>query len=197
MKLTLNHIAPYLPYNLNIYNVRESRIWILDLSTKSLTKKHIGITTVLLANDLFKPVLRPLSDLVEEIEFDGKKFIPLKHLFELYETNQFSSEKHIQRDIKNIGVDIISCKHMKYKYSNKEDFILKYAFDTTNMGTLVYSFTYDDGLHRFAVRNETHEKPLGVAHQLEMFQKLFEWKFDLFELIKNGLAIDINTIKEN
>lgn len=197
MKLTLNHIAPYLPYNLSVYDTMARRMVALDLSTQSYTTKHIGIIPILEVENIFKPVLRPLSDLVEEIEFDGNKFIPLKHLFELYETNQFSSEKHIQRDIKNIGVDIISCKHMKYKYSNKEDFILKYAFDTTNMGTLVYSFTYDDGLHRFAVRNETHEKPLGVAHQLEMFQKLFEWKFDLFELIKNGLAIDINTIKEN
>ena len=31
-------------------------------------------------------------------------------------------------------------------------------------------------------------------HQLEFFQKLFEWHFDCFDLIKNGLAIDINTL---
>lgn len=32
--------------------------------------------------------------------------------------------------------------------------------------------------------------------QYDAFQKLFEWHFDVFGLIENGLAIDINTINE-
>lgn len=34
----------------------------------------------------------------------------------------------------------------------------------------------------------------GAERQLELFEKLFEWHFDLFGLIEKGLAIDINTI---
>jgi len=32
-------------------------------------------------------------------------------------------------------------------------------------------------------------------NQLELFQKLFEWHFDVFGLIEKGLAIDINSIE--
>lgn len=33
------------------------------------------------------------------------------------------------------------------------------------------------------------------VNQLELFQKLFEWHFDVFGLIDKGLAIDINNLK--
>jgi len=33
-----------------------------------------------------------------------------------------------------------------------------------------------------------------VPNQFQLFQKLFEWHFDIFGLIEEGLAIDINTL---
>jgi hypothetical protein len=35
----------------------------------------------------------------------------------------------------------------------------------------------------------------GISPQLEMFQKLFEWHFDVFGLIEKGLAISYNDLK--
>jgi len=54
MKLTLKHIAPYLPYGLKIqYNNPSHKTW----NTMSLTHMSVDIIP------LWKPILRPLSDL--------------------------------------------------------------------------------------------------------------------------------------
>ena len=34
-----------------------------------------------------------------------------------------------------------------------------------------------------------------IQNQLQLFQKLYEWHFDIFGLIEKGEAIDINTLK--
>ena len=49
--------------------------------------------------------------------------------------------------------------------------------------TCWFDFTYLD-THSLYI----HEYPYNVV------EKLFEWKFDYFDLIPNGLAIDINTL---
>lgn len=38
------------------------------------------------------------------------------------------------------------------------------------------------------------EDMLPVKNQLDLFQELFAWHFDVFGLIEQGLAIDINTL---
>jgi|688.fasta_scaffold780922_2 hypothetical protein len=43
------------------------------------------------------------------------------------------------------------------------------------------------------VRKKEDAVPLHFS-QLDAFNKLFEWHFDVFGLIENGLAIDINTL---
>jgi hypothetical protein len=42
--------------------------------------------------------------------------------------------------------------------------------------------------------NEFGVEWCNISNQYEMFQKLFEWHFDLFRLIENNLAVNINTI---
>ena len=166
------------------------------ISTAILTHKltnasHIAIDLVL-SCEHYKPILRPLSDLVKEIEVGDEKFVPLRKLHEWYETNYFSEDKNLMC-LQYID-RVISCDHNHYKYGGGEDFILKHMVPTGNMGDLVYSFTYDPKLKRFAVRDETYQKPLGVGHQLDMFLKLLEWNFDLFGLIESGQAIDKNKL---
>jgi hypothetical protein len=68
MKLKLEHLAPYLPHDL-IGKFRRR-----NETLKSCTK--VFINREILYGD-FKPILRPLSDLTEDIEIDGEKFIPL------------------------------------------------------------------------------------------------------------------------
>lgn len=86
MKLELKHLAPYLPYELQLYGA--SDIWIMH----SLGIEEIclvgGFNTQTLSFDDcltdYSPILRPLSDLTQEIEHNGEKFVPMQKLRELF-----------------------------------------------------------------------------------------------------------------
>ena len=197
MKLELKHIVPYLPYGLKgIVNG-----WVLLVSgiDKPYTSSEVIIKFLNEKSDEpiknFNPILRPLSDLTKEIEVNGEKFVPMIKLLHFYETNYFHKEEYLKYIIFDIN-SIISCEHKKYEISQKEDFIVTFPVETSNMGTLVYSFTYDPQIRRFAYRDDTNRRPLGVGFQLDLFQKLFEWHFDVFGLIPLELANDINTLNK-
>lgn len=138
MELTIEHLVPYLPYELKMYDSYNDRIETLSsLHTKAdecitLFYKNVGHSRRI--NEV-KPILRPLSDLTKEIEFNGEKFVPL---------------------------EILSQKDNIY---------------------------YHDKYMREIISNQQHLK-----NQLYYYSKLFDWHFDVFNLIKNNLAIDINTL---
>ena len=132
MKLEQKHIAPYLPYGLKIMVVGYNRL----NAIVSLTPSYLADTTGV------KLILRPLSDLTKEIEFNGKRFIPDLWFNDTDYTDYF-----------------------------EEDFL----------------------------RGITRRKnPYNIKQcSYQVIQKLIEWHFDIFGLIEEGLAIDINTLKNN
>ena len=74
MKIELKHIAPYLPSQLTYWNANLKH------------EKEIGLSNVylLFSNAHLKIILRPLSDLLKEVEIDGKKFVPIDKLKATY-----------------------------------------------------------------------------------------------------------------
>lgn len=67
MKLTIEHLAPYLPFGLKV-----------DVGQYS--EKNVELTLGLLQGyniESIKPNLRPLSDLTKEIEHNGETFVPV------------------------------------------------------------------------------------------------------------------------
>ncbi|MCH7724618.1 MAG: hypothetical protein IIC76_14960 [Bacteroidetes bacterium] len=66
--LELKHLAPYLPYELMLWDGEES--------FKMLTEYIIVVQ-----QEGWKPILRPLSDLTKEIEHNGEKFVPIERIF--------------------------------------------------------------------------------------------------------------------
>ena len=115
-KLTIEHLAPYLPYKIKIKWFRKD--------DNSFQLSYLTISDYpFLTKQLFKPILRPLSDLTKE---EWKDKLGMR-LFEL------------------------------------------------DMQTYILS-------------GEMNGVPFWVG------QKLFEWHFDVFGLIKKGLVIDINTL---
>jgi len=79
--LKLEHLAPYLPYKLRIVNVLRSgqKESFYEMEVENENDK--GILNVLYgANQI--PVLRPLSDIIKQIDIDGDKFVPLHRLLE-------------------------------------------------------------------------------------------------------------------
>ncbi len=154
MKLELKHLAPYLPYKLevrykNIFTERYNKAFLTGISrgdgieTTYKRKRddcagdYIGWGGHNNIVDLeFKPILRPLSDLTKEIEHNGEKFVP--------------ANKHSGLTFEMEGV----------------------------------------------AKGKMAIVPNGNATSYLTIQKLFEWHFDVFGLISEGLAIDINTLKK-
>ena len=75
-RLELKHLAPYLGYAIKMYqeelNSKVCIPWVL---------KPDAVISVL--ENQNKPILRPLSDLVKQIEINGEKFIPAEELIKI------------------------------------------------------------------------------------------------------------------
>lgn len=88
-KLTLEHLAPYFPYKLNLLysdgSIRE--LLFLDVT---------GIIPV------FKPILRHLSDLPIEINVNGERFVPKHVLIDKYDL-KFDEDDYFFLDYYSIG----------------------------------------------------------------------------------------------
>ena len=143
--LTLEHLAPYLPYGLKGKDTLTGFDADLDgLVGDYITDNSCGERTQVNIEN-FKPILRPLSDLTKEIEHNGERFVPIVHLLKPMFT-------------------IIEVENVKL------------------MGKM---FVYE-GMPLFSTD--------GMVFRYEKFQKLFEWHFDVFGLIEDNLAIDINEL---
>jgi hypothetical protein len=93
--LKLEHLAPYLPFGLNVlFEYKPS--FKCDpnyFKTEELHPSNIlivGEKTYSVASS--KPILRPLSDLTKEIEVNGEKFMPKEFIEEKYYTQNWANE---------------------------------------------------------------------------------------------------------
>jgi hypothetical protein len=77
MKLELKHLAPYLPYELNL-KIDTS----LGISNRCFELDCGHDFNMHLFKGNVKPILRPLSDLTNEIVIGNVKFVPIDILFE-------------------------------------------------------------------------------------------------------------------
>jgi hypothetical protein len=116
-----------------------------------------------------KPILRPLSQLKEYIVHEREPFIPMIEIGNL----MFPGHKHL--DSNKIGFEEGDAIYISLTYQLEFDPSKQCFFHQ------VYSDTGD---------NLYNDSNIG---SLKMYQKLFEWDFDVFGLIESGLAIDMNT----
>lgn len=212
MKLELKHISPYLPYGLRVqYNgivngkeiseytkeydknhsddmlgvvyesdfdppkpIRDNKIgyirvielWNNFNNFRIGNKKH-GLQTHYDTSN-FKPILRPLSDLTKEIEYNGEKFVTILKLCEIAHSLPFFTPK--QWCVEITDLDFISVKSDKNYYS--------FSFDLEDCELSVFNGGDME----------------SINDRYELYEKLFEWHFDVFGLIPKGLAIDKNTL---
>ncbi|MCT4330941.1 hypothetical protein HZP13_14575 [Elizabethkingia anophelis] len=88
-KLELKDIAPYLQYNLQMQYEPTREIGVLESilhANNEYDELRFGISTMFQSDHywLFKPILRPMSDLTKEITHNGETFIPLHRILEAY-----------------------------------------------------------------------------------------------------------------
>ena len=81
MKLEIRHLTPYLPYGLNIKDVKHGSVFeaLHFITTPNQDFSLFKGNFDQLINDKYlKPVLFPLSSLTKEITINGKTFVPKK-----------------------------------------------------------------------------------------------------------------------
>lgn len=84
--MKLEHLAPYLPYKLKVIYEHSNKIG--TISNIYSIGKGYDDDDIKIAIDyseaehlwMFKPILRPLSDLTKEIEHNGEKFVPIEKI---------------------------------------------------------------------------------------------------------------------
>ena len=94
MKLELKHLASYLPYGLNIKDVKHGSVF---EALHFITTPHQdfslfkGNLDQLINDKYLKPILFPLSSLTKEITVNGETFVPYDKIKEIYpNTPQFT-----------------------------------------------------------------------------------------------------------
>lgn len=176
MKIELKHLAPYLPYELQLYGA--SDVWVMH---------SLGVEEICIANGLhtqtlsfddcitdYSPMLRPISSLTKEIEHKGEKFVPIIEIAKLYASTD---------NIEAIKGAVTNFHYFKCYYG-KSDYQILIINDNLR-GWFSYYFNDDEP-----------NCGINIVNEWEVRDKLFEWHFDVFGLIKVGLAIDINTLSE-
>ena len=169
MKLEIKHLTSYLPYELKGFCTDDLQGVEIMNGLQKISDSCIEVISDKEPMDLiyFKPILFPLSSLTKEITINGESFVPIKNLFELHHCGMRLEER----------LKCFSFNKNKIKYDD-------------------FNCAITDGVYMFGYSNyggfqaiDTDEyKNYTVINQLELLMKLFEWKFDVFELIEAGLA---------
>lgn len=186
MKLELKHLAPYLPYDVQVYG--SSEIWTL-FGIDRVVDGEIFVNLENGTNPNFNYyreasmfehslILRPLSDLTKEIDVNGEKFVALHELAKLADVDT-SDEEYV---CVNNGV----VHGVRYNIENDFDSYTHQVFAFDNYLTF--------GIHKRRGGNDFNGDIMHCPNQLDLWNKLYEWHFDIFSLIDNGLALDYNQI---
>ena len=90
MNLELKHLAPYLPYRLkySVFN-KKGKLDLLEIGTNNIYNIITAVNKGVYGGE-YKPILRPLSDLIKVINIDGDSFIPIYLLKNI--RNEFESD---------------------------------------------------------------------------------------------------------
>lgn len=172
MKLELKHIAPYLPYGLKMKynnNFVSPKIRDLDLTNCAFLMNEASL------------VLRPLSDLTKEIEHNGEKFVPIEVIAKIME---------IQGDLFIIEDDVKAFGWDENYFDDSQGYAIVW-----NENELNFYVCYSDDVNcEIGIYSDKYLYPLSFHYN--DFQKLFEWHFDVFGLIEQGLAVNFNDVKQ-
>jgi len=88
MKLTIKHLAGYLPYGL-LGISPSGNTFRLGINSNMLGKGIETRSIETFLEDQYKPLLRSLSQLTQEIEHDGVRFVPYGYFYDDPENDWF------------------------------------------------------------------------------------------------------------
>ena len=169
MGLELKHLAAYLPYKVQYqlygnFPIKKGVNNIVENIAEVTTQNFMRILDDYDKNR--KPILRPLSDLIKEINIKGDVFIPLVTL----------------------------CRDFGKREPCNISFGIQYLMHADNGGGLKWWFLYNKENKSFELTDDDKEMNDYCLPQYDMMAKLFEWHFDVFDLINKGLAVNIHDL---
>jgi hypothetical protein len=155
MKLELKHLAGYLTYGLKVINIQNNKEFKLEINFLSYFIKNI---------EIYKPILRPLSDLTKEIEVNGEKFIPI---IELAGIGSYSPKNRWSIDERNLKV-----KHEsggEFYFTSDKSFVYKESDKWKDFGVACNQFDLFQKLNEWYIDfNGLIEKGLAISiHDVE------------------------------
>lgn len=128
-----------------------------------------------------KPILRPLSDLTKEIEHNGVRITMMEEIAKIERPNIMNALNKV-KDITvfNRGMSFTSRKMgVAYRYED----------------TVIEITHYKDAVFHKKVTHGNDSWVFSYFHNYPaIIDKLLEWHFDIFGLLDDGLAIDINEL---
>lgn len=120
-----------------------------------------------------KPLVRPLSDLYKEIEYNGERFVPIKRIAKtVYDKNNESvfDDENLYKVIDN-----------------------KYCYPSNNERTSHWWISFNEKSIGF-----DNQEIEWFLPQYELINKLLEWHFWIFNqsAFEDGTVIDLKTLKQ-
>jgi len=177
MELTTKHLAAYLPYGLKVSNsINFADFGICQNTTELLQGYSFG--NVITDKDEFGIEycilhLRPLSDLTKEITINGETFVPMLELLKIAINDFDDNEGEI-----NAGMITEWELHdLNITAYLNEELVCKLLYNKSKI-----KFTF------------ISPQDLWWSCSYSLMEKLLEWHFDIFGLLENNLAININEI---
>ncbi len=157
MKAEIQHIAGYLPFDLEGLDSQRNKKYILHCINKEfiLTNEE-GLNPVIFLEDC-TPIMHPLSSLIKEIEFEGKKIRPMFELLKLVSNQETIPSETIEYSEDN-GAYFVRV--------NYKGFYVILAYDSQ-----------DDSFRM--IRND---KIVSINNQLKAFQMLYKWHFNIHKV---------------
>ncbi|WP_196934884.1 hypothetical protein [Sphingobacterium hungaricum] len=148
---------------------------------KNYISVHVGthhgyLKTVYLSD--IKPILYPLSMLTQEIEHKGKRFVPIVELFKL--KTQATGNEIFDYYIEN------DTAILRLKGQQLDEFTFKTYFEVDlEPNQVMFSIASETWVDDKMIEERLNQ----CGNEMKMFQQLYEWHFDIHNLIPRGLAV--------
>ena len=198
-RLTIKELAPYLPYRLKLY------LWnggyekpieyptLIGLHGDSIIQSGYRFKSIHCGDEIFsrpemsnslsiiKPLLRPFSQLTEEIEHNGERFVPIIELFKL--RTQVTGDKIADYYIEN-NTAILS---LEAQHLDEYEFRAFFEIDL-KPNEVMFSIATETWKDEVMTREDVNL----CGNEMTMFDKLQEWHFDTKGLLERQLALPID-----
>ena len=179
MKLEIKYLASYLPYDLKGINYLKdiSTLGIKDevftytnfYENKNIKEKFTYLSINSFLNEKYKPILFPLSSLTKEITINGETFIPIEVIMKSIGING------------EMTIDDEPCFGWDESYGDDaQGYAVCFSTEKLFFGVCYWEDIYE-GIF-------TDKMLYELPFEYKQFQKLLEWKIDVFGLIELGLA---------